>query len=172
MLPNTLLDWLTYDRAALDAFQWWRLLTGQFIHLRLHHLLLNLAGLSVAWLLFAENLAGFRYLWLLPIIALSCSTGMLFFAPEINYYIGFSGVLYGIFTWGAAQDVMQQKTFSRLILMAIIAKATYEFFIGPLQITAINANPLATAAHFFGVASALCIACCHYLFGRIFNRNT
>jgi rhomboid family GlyGly-CTERM serine protease len=172
ILPNPFLSGLLYERDALDAGQLWRLISGQFIHLTLTHLILNIAGVVLIWLLFAEHTAGYRYLWLLPLLALGSSTGMWLFAPQIAYYVGFSGVLYGLFTWGALQDVMQRQPFARVLLMVIFAKASYEFIFSPIQFTPISANPLATAAHFFGVLSALLIAGIHYLFCGKLHRNT
>jgi rhomboid family GlyGly-CTERM serine protease len=172
ILPKPFLSGLLFERDALDAGQLWRLISGQFIHLTLTHLILNIAGVMLIWLLFAEHTASWRYLWLLPLLALGSSTGMWLFAPQIANYVGFSGVLYGLFTWGALQDVMQRQPFARVLLFVIIAKASYEFIFSPLQFTPISANPLATAAHFFGVFSALLIGGIHYLFCGKLHRNT
>ena len=170
LLPEQLSSWLLFQRHAIDSGQLWRLISGQFVHLSLGHLLLNLTGLGFVWLLFAEHTAGRCYLWLLPVLALGCGIGVWLFAPYIEYYVGFSGVLYGLFTWGALQDVWQRQPFGRVLLVAIIAKASYEFIFSPIQLATISANPLATAAHFFGVASALFIFFINYLFCSKLNR--
>ncbi|OEY68205.1 rhombosortase [Rheinheimera salexigens] len=172
LLPEHFANWLMFEREALKSGQLWRLFSGQFMHLSLAHLLLNLSGIAMFWLLFAEYTAGWRFLWLLPLLALGCSTGIWFFASNIDYYVGFSGVLYGLFAWGALQDVMQRQPFSRLLLLVIITKVSYEFIFSPIPIAAINANPLATAAHFFGVISALMIISISYLFSSKLHRNT
>ncbi|WNO59823.1 rhombosortase [Rheinheimera sp. MMS21-TC3] len=168
LLPAQFTDWLTFERSALASGQLWRLISGQFIHLSAEHLLLNLAGLVLVWLLFAEYTAGKRYLWLLPILALGCGMGVWLFAPYIEYYVGFSGVLYGLFTWGALQDVRQRQPFGRVLLLAIIAKASYEFIFSPIPLASISANPLATAAHLSGVVSALVVFfICHLLCSKL-----
>lgn len=172
ILPENLLNSLLFERDAINAGQLWRLITGQFIHLTLPHLIINIAGIVMIWLLFAEHTAGVRFLWLLPLLALGSSTGMWLFSPHIAYYVGFSGVLYGLFTWGALQDTLQRQPFARVLLIVIFAKASYEFAFTPIQFTPVSANPLATAAHFFGVLSALLIAGIHYLFCSKLNRNT
>ena len=46
---------LRYDRSAIAAGGWWRLLTAHIVHLDLHHLLLNELGLVLMWSLFARD---------------------------------------------------------------------------------------------------------------------
>src|SRR5665213_359510 len=46
---------LRYDRSAIAAGGWWRLLTAHIVHLDLHHLLLNEFGLVLVWSLFARD---------------------------------------------------------------------------------------------------------------------
>lgn len=172
ILPNDFLSSLLFERDAIDSGQLWRLISGQFIHLTLPHLIINIAGIVMIWLLFAEHIAGLRFVWLLPLLALGSSAGMWLFSPQIANYVGFSGVLYGLFTWGALQDTLQRQPFARALLIIIFAKASYEFIFSPIVLTPVGGNPLATAAHFFGVLSALLIASAHYLFCCEFNRNT
>src|ERR671925_423667 len=51
--PGRLL--LSYDREALAAGQWWRLLTAHLIHLDIRHALLNDLGFALMWALFARD---------------------------------------------------------------------------------------------------------------------
>src|SRR5260221_13119293 len=47
---------LRYDRSAIAAGGWWRLLTAHMVHLDAHHLMLNGLGLVLMWALFAPAL--------------------------------------------------------------------------------------------------------------------
>ena len=47
---------LRYDRGAIAAGGWWRLLTAHLVHLDAHHLILNELGLVLMWSLFAGGL--------------------------------------------------------------------------------------------------------------------
>src|ERR1700744_2926568 len=46
---------LRYDRTALAAGEWWRLLTAHIVHLDLEHAVLNSLGLVLMWALFAAD---------------------------------------------------------------------------------------------------------------------
>jgi len=52
--PNSL-QLLMWDRAAIDAGQWWRLLTAHLVHLDVRHLLLNIFGLLLIVEIFVSN---------------------------------------------------------------------------------------------------------------------
>ena len=44
-----------YEREAVAAGQWWRLLTCHLVHLDAGHALLNAVGLGLLWALFARS---------------------------------------------------------------------------------------------------------------------
>ena len=46
---------LKYDRLAIEGGDWWRLITGHFVHLGLSHLALNIAGLLLVWILAGDT---------------------------------------------------------------------------------------------------------------------
>jgi membrane associated rhomboid family serine protease len=46
---------LRYDRSAIAAGGWWRLLTAHIVHLNTSHLILNELGLVLMWSLFAQD---------------------------------------------------------------------------------------------------------------------
>src|SRR4051812_24588312 len=52
---------LQYDRAALAAGQWWRVLTAHFVHLDIEHAMLNSLGLVLMWALFARDFSPLRW---------------------------------------------------------------------------------------------------------------
>lgn len=158
LLPEPLRLAIAWDREAIDAGQSWRLVTGQFVHLAGGHLLMNVLGIGLAWLLFAEHLPGWRYLLVVVIVATGASIGMYAFAPQVHHYAGFSGALYGMFAWGAVQDIRRKVALGWLVLVVVVAKASYEQWAGPVPLGGRAPDNLAVAAHFFGVITGLVLA--------------
>ena len=54
-LGDSVSQLLRYDRSAIAAGGWWRLLTAHIVHLDVHHLILNELGLVLMWSLFAQD---------------------------------------------------------------------------------------------------------------------
>ncbi|RUO23284.1 rhombosortase [Aliidiomarina iranensis] len=155
--------WMAYDREAMLQGQWWRLLTGQFLHLSFAHALGNILGLGVVWLLFADHWRGWRFVWLVPICVLGSNAGMLFH-PQIENYVGFSGALYGLIAFGALMDWFHRIPYGGFITLGLTAKVSYEYFLQPIEFLALNdLSLLAVEAHFYGVLTGFCMAFIIYL---------
>src|ERR1700758_2795528 len=88
---------LQYDRSAIAAGQWWRLLSCNFVHLGFWHLAFNLASLVLLVLLCPERLPAWA--WLLRVLALGLgmSLGLYYLSPQLPTYVGLSGMVYGLF---------------------------------------------------------------------------
>lgn len=148
--------WLAFERPLIEAGQWWRLLTGQYLHISLAHLLGNLGGLGIAWLLFAEHWRGWRFALVAAVCVLGSNLGMWLLHPYIDYYVGFSGALYGLIAFGAVKDWLHGVRFGMGISIALILKVSYEFFVAPVPFLGLSADSLlAVEAHFYGVLSGL-----------------
>ncbi|RYX94348.1 MAG: rhombosortase [Comamonadaceae bacterium] len=90
---------LRYERGAILDGEAWRLLAAHFVHLGGAHLALNLAGIALCAAL-SPRLFSRRLLWTVPFLAINISVLMLVFSPGVADYVGFSGVLYGLFICG------------------------------------------------------------------------
>ena len=86
---------LLYDRAAISAGEYWRLLSGHMVHLDRAHLAWNLAAFVVlGWL--AESALGLRGLRILAVLlfgAVAIDAWLTWGLPELSRYCGFSGPL-------------------------------------------------------------------------------
>jgi rhomboid family GlyGly-CTERM serine protease len=146
-------DALSYDRDALARYQWWRLLSGHLVHLGWRHALLNCAGLVVLWALFAREFSPRRWLWILAMASLTIDAGLWFLHPTVQWYLGASGVLHGIWAAGACASYRRGDGMGAVIILLLVVKLVYEqqsglsIFEGEL--------PLVPAAHLLGALGGL-----------------
>jgi len=125
-LGDSVGDVLRYDRGAIAAGGWWRLLTAHIVHLDLHHLILNELGLVLMWALFAEDFDVVEWCVIVCAGALAISSGLFWLSPRVAWYVGASGVLHSIMAAGCAKH-FAQKSWDRWILAGCLgAKLAYE----------------------------------------------
>jgi rhomboid family GlyGly-CTERM serine protease len=144
---------LGYDRTALAAHQWWRLLSAHLVHLSWEHALLNSAGLALLWFVFARDFSPRRWLWVLALSVTAIDAGLWFLRPAVEWYLGASGVLHGILAAGACAMYRRGEGMGAVLLLALVVKLIYEqqsgtsLFAGEL--------PLVPDAHLFGALGGL-----------------
>lgn len=158
LLPESLRFQLTFERELVTNGEYWRLLSGQFVHLSSGHLWLNIAGIWVMYLLYAEHAPTWRYPLVVAFLAFASNLGMYLFTPEIEAYVGFSGVLYGIFAWGAVIDIQKRVKLGWLLLIGVMLKVSWEYFVGPIELGVASVGSLAVSAHFFGAVGGIILA--------------
>lgn len=148
--------WLAYDRYALQGWETWRLLTANLVHTNGYHLVLNLAGLALLWLLHAEHYRILRFLKVFGWCSLGTGLAIFIGSPELIWYVGLSGALHGVFVWGACMDVASGLRSGWLLLLGITAKIGYEQVVGSSGAVAelIQAR-VATDAHLYGAVCGL-----------------
>jgi rhomboid family GlyGly-CTERM serine protease len=148
--------YLVYQRAAITNGEWWRLLTGHFFHTNNYHLLLNLAALTLLWALHGHYYSIKNYTLLFVFSALTCSVGLYYFTPELQQYVGLSGVLHGIFIWGAIMDIKQGDKTGYLLFIGVWLKIAHEQFYGAsVEVANLIGANVAVDAHLWGAIGGL-----------------
>ncbi|WP_299497313.1 rhombosortase [uncultured Shewanella sp.] len=162
---------LAYRRLAIEQGQWWRIITGNLLHTNDWHLIMNLAGLWAILLLHKQHYSSIGLLWLLFILCLLQGIGLYLFYPNLLGYVGLSGVLHGLFSYGVIQDCRTGYKSGYLLLLGVIVKVTYEQIQGasPEVIKLIGAR-VATEAHLVGLLSGLLCAAALYGIQRLCQR--
>lgn len=154
VLPDTQQQLFVYQREQLAAGQLWRLFSGHLLHSNFYHLLLNSAGLLVIMLLHASYQRQLALLWQLLFSGVLISGLLYWQQPEIDRYVGLSGVLHGLLFFGALMDIKTAKTGGVLLTLGILAKIGYEQYQGPdAELGELIAATVAIDAHFYGVIS-------------------
>ncbi len=154
---------LRYERAAILDGEFWRLVSGHFVHLGWSHLLLNLAGLTLVWLMLGSQFSSAQWLVLTGVSLATISACFLLFEPRLQWYVGLSGLLHGWFAAGAfalSRDrQLSERRFGALLLVLIALKLAYEQWQGALPMTAKSAGgPVVVDAHLYGALGGLAAA--------------
>ena len=150
--------YLAFDRMQIEQFQWWRLLTANLLHTNANHLLLNLIAVALLWALHGQYFRLGQYTLMFFILCISTTLLIYGFAKQLQWYVGLSGVLHGVFLIGAYFDIKQGMKTGWLLLIGVLIKVGHEQIFGASQDIAdlINAT-VAIDAHLFGTISGLMI---------------
>src|SRR5271170_4680783 len=135
---------LRYDRGAIAAGGWWRLLTAHIVHLDSHHLILNELGLVLMWSLFAQDYDAVEWCAIVMSGALAISSGLWWLSPRVGWYVGASGVLHTVMGAGVAKHLAERSWDRWILAVGLAAKLAWEQWGGP-------AAPLIVVdAHLYG----------------------
>ncbi|MGI2064696.1 rhombosortase [Shewanella sp. MF08487] len=150
---------LAYQRSAINDGEWWRLASGNLLHTNQWHLLMNLAGLWVVLFLhhFHYHLKGLSALFF--ILCLFEGIGLYVGYPQLLGYVGLSGMLHGLFAYGAVQDIVRKLRSGYVLLVGVILKVGHEQLYGASSdVTAMIGARVATEAHLVGLICGLICA--------------
>lgn len=140
---------MRYERAAVFAGDYWRLLTGHLVHGNPAHLSLNLAGLGLIAALFPRDFTLRQWLIVLLASIISIDAGFVLFEPHLQWYVGLSGVLHGALAAGAvAWWWHETKPLALALTAVVIGKLVWEQWQGALPLS--GDMPVIVDAHLFG----------------------
>ena len=153
------IELLKYDRLAIIDGEYWRLLSGHFSHLGPEHLLLNLAGLVLVWLLVGRQYPMGQWLIVTAFSLVVITLGFWYLDPKLIWYVGLSGLLHGLLIAGAIRGIKAQPVESIIIVIAVVAKLIYEQILGPLPGSEATAGgAVITNAHLYGAFGGAVVA--------------
>ena len=117
---------------------------------------MNLLGLIITLLLFINT---FKPILILPLIifnSLFIGSALFLFEPEISSYVGLSGVLHGLFSYGVVNDIRKKDNWGYILGTGFMIKIIYEQIFGAQQSTIdlINA-PVLVNAHLYGAMAGI-----------------
>jgi rhomboid family GlyGly-CTERM serine protease len=147
---------LRYDRGALAAGQWWRLVTGHWVHLNLRHAVLNALGLILMWGLFARDYSPRRWLLIVLGSILAIDAGLWLWDSTLQWYVGSSGVLHAVMAAGTLAHLRQRQPDGYLLAAFLAGKLLWEHLVGPLPFS--GTADVVVDAHLFGVLGGLAVA--------------
>jgi len=162
---------LIYHRDLISQGEIWRLFSGHLLHTNGYHLFLNLAAIVLLWALHGQFYQYLSYALLLIISALTTSVGLYLFSPDLQQYVGLSGVLHGVFVFGAIMDIHNKDKTGYLLLLGVGLKIIHEQYSGPSkEIAALIEANVAIDAHLWGAVGGLVFSL-SYIFYQFIKNN-
>lgn len=143
---------LEYRPAAFTQLELWRLLTAHVAHLNLTHAILNLLGLGLIVFWLGDQRRPLAWCAAALFIALGISVGLYIWQPDVDYYVGLSGVLHGLLVFGLAPLCAKNHPVGWATILALIIKLCYERIIpgGNSATEVLIAGPVLSIAHVYG----------------------
>ncbi len=118
---------LQFSRDGIQAAQWWRLVSGHFVHMNVVHGALNIAVFIVFSFSLGPYLSLLRWLISGVVICLSISLCLFLFSPNVAWYVGFSGVLHGLLMVGLGFGIIKLRDkLLAVVLLLLVAKIVRE----------------------------------------------
>ncbi len=147
---------LVYQRQLITEGEIWRLISGHLLHTNGYHLLLNLAALFMLWALHGRFYSIKNYSALFLLCSLFTSAGIYYFEPTLIQYVGLSGVLHGIFVFGAIMDINAKDKTGYLLFLGVWLKIAHEQFYGAsAEVSNLIEASVAVNAHLWGALGGL-----------------
>ena len=154
-----------YQTGLIEQGQWWRVLSAHLVHANWIHLALNLAGLALCIGITGIVWRWWQWLWRCLLLMLCISASFFLLQSKMGWYVGFSGVLMGLYLLAAFDTRRQQPGMSIILAIFILSK------IGMEQFSSVNMTtqdligvPVMVDAHLYGVVTALAIIALQYGF--------
>lgn len=152
---------LSFDRDAILAGEWWRILSCNIVHLGVNHSLLNLSVFVLSSVIFAKQLSLRLWYSITCICSVSVGLGIYYFDKGISNYVGLSGALYGLIAFAALSQVKESPVVSLILAAYVYYKVISQ------QLASFDDNHMrefiggavVESSHLFGlIAGTVCIS--------------
>lgn len=165
---------LRWDRHAVLAGEYWRLLTGHLIHLSLSHAVWNLAGAVFLYAVFRHIWSLREWIVVMAVALLGINIGLWWRTPLLDWYVGLSGVLHAVAAAALVPSLLARPLFRAdpiawCVALLGGAKLLYESMVGALPF--IDEGVIITV-HRDGAAAGLLCGTGLYLIRRAKSAST
>lgn len=173
-----LVPWLSnaliYDRESIQGGEWWRLITGNLVHLSGMHFVFDVFALLVVGSII--ELRGDQYVWLVY-LATGVVVGLVVYvtSPELRFFGGLSGVVTAALIYLCVDGLRDQGAWRWMclsLLILVVIKIGIELMLGVSILSATGSQLFipVPASHLAGACAALLV----YLLNRsesLFKRS-
>lgn len=154
--PGTL---FAFAPDAIADGQIWRLVSGHFVHLGWPHFVMNVTAFGLIWVLFGAGCSTVQWLLVFAASIAAIDLGLWAGLPDLDWYVGLSGVLHGLFAAGVLARSGRHGVEAAVLGSLLALKLGYELAVGPLPGSEATAGGrVITEAHLFGALGGLAAA--------------
>ncbi len=160
---------LRYSREAMQQGQMWRSFTAHFVHLNFYHALLNTVPFVCVAYLFERYYSLGQWCFLSVVLTLGISLGLYVGSEGISWYVGFSGVLYGILAAACITGLIRKVWLCLLVVVGLTVKLFAEQRAGydPYYMSQAIEGMVVVDAHLYGVLIGAVVALMFYSYNAI-----
>ena len=160
-------DWIDswrFKRELVEQGDVWLLLSGHIAHLNWSHSALNMAGLGIVALFFSTHASVKQLLLVILVSACVINVGLLLWMNDIRYYVGLSGVVNGLFLYGALREIRYYPTSGYVLTAVLIGKLAWEAVNGALPGSEdMTGGRVLTEAHLLGAIGGVLVWAAEWL---------
>jgi rhomboid family GlyGly-CTERM serine protease len=150
---------LRFDRAGIEGGNYWRLVSGHFVHIGWSHFALNAAGLALVWFLVGEAFEGGQWVLVIAASIAFIDLGIWLFNPQLQWYVGLSGLLHGILAAGLVATCRPPRTETVVLAALLLAKLAWEQLVGPVPGSeGSSGGSVIVDAHLYGTIGGILMA--------------
>ena len=172
LLPDEWHRALWYDRAAIGAGEYWRLLTGNLVHLGWTHLALNVAALVIGTWVFYRARTPIAWAIAQMVCSVVSSVGLYLFSPQTAWCVGMSGALHGLLMIGAIDWIREGDRVGWALLAIWSGKLIWEQLHGPLAFSTVTVgSAIVTDAHLWGAVGGFMYLAAEEIYWRWARRH-
>jgi rhomboid family GlyGly-CTERM serine protease len=155
------IDWVDswrFKRHLVEQGDVWLLFSGHIVHLNWSHWMLNMAGLAIVAFFFSTHASVKQWLLVILVSVCAINLGLWWWMTDIYSYVGLSGVLHGLFLYGALREIRFYPASGYVLVLVLLTKLSWEFFYGALPGSEEMAGGrVLTEAHLLGAIGGITV---------------
>ena len=170
LLPEEMRGQLYLHLELIKRGEYWRFVTGHFIYVSWLHWALNTAGVFLFWWFFRDARLLKSCLPAIFFILVIVSTGLTLLSEQLIWYAGFSGILIGLFAYGAVKSIFNAPAFSLGVLVLITLYVLVQLNTGELVDGGLESVQTSSYAHAFGLIAGFIYGLAAMLLTKLKNK--
>jgi len=156
LLPNNTHDLIFLRIENIKQGEYWRFFSGHFIHYSWFHCASNVIGLLLLAGIFNNTKHNINWLLASIFICIVISSGLMLFSNQLSWYVGFSGVLTGLYAYASIKTYSENRKLSVMILIVLSSYVVFQLLEGEL-ISSVLLQEIKTSsyAHAYGLFAGI-----------------